>query len=43
MSLIHTAELSGANLFNYLSELQRHAGEFVQSPAQWMQFRYHNW
>ena len=40
MSLIHTAELCGANPFNYLSELQRHAGEVAQSPAQWMPWNY---
>jgi transposase len=27
MSLIHTCELNGANPFDYLTELQRHAGE----------------
>jgi hypothetical protein len=27
MSLIHTCELNGANPFDYLTELQRHAAE----------------
>jgi transposase len=40
MSLIHTAELCGANPFDYLSELQRHAGELAQSPAHWMPWNY---
>ena len=29
MSLIHTCELCGANSFDYLTELQRHAGELA--------------
>ena len=32
MSLIHTCELNGANPFDYLNELQRHAGELKQDP-----------
>jgi hypothetical protein len=27
MSLIHTCELNGVNPFDYLTELQRHAGD----------------
>ena len=32
MSLIHTCELNGANPFDYLTELQRHAEELKQKP-----------
>ena len=41
MSLIHTCELCGANPFDYLTELQRHAGELARSPAEWMPWNYH--
>ncbi len=34
MSLIHTCELCGANPFDYLTQLQRHAGELAQNPSQ---------
>ena len=34
MSLIHTCELSGANPFDYLTELQRHADELAAQPAE---------
>jgi transposase len=40
MSLIHTCELNGANPFDYLTELQRHAGELQQNPATWMPWNY---
>ncbi len=40
MSLIHTAELSGANTFDYLCELQRHAGQVRENPRQWMPWNY---
>ena len=33
MSLIHTCELNGANPFDYLTELQRHAEELKQKAA----------
>jgi DNA invertase Pin-like site-specific DNA recombinase len=33
MSLIHTCELNGVNAFDYLTELQRHAGEVKRDPA----------
>jgi transposase len=36
MSLIHTCELSGANPFDYLTQLQLHADELAQNPSQWM-------
>jgi hypothetical protein len=40
MSLIHTAELCGANPFDYLTQLQRHAEELAAAPAQWMPWNY---
>jgi transposase len=40
MSLIHTCELNGANPFDYLTELQRHAAELAQDPAAWMPWNY---
>jgi hypothetical protein len=40
MSLIHTCELAGANAFDYLTELQRHAAELKKRPADWMPWNY---
>lgn len=40
MSLISTAELSGANPFDYLVQLQRHADDVANSPEQWMPWNY---
>ena len=40
MSLIHTAELCGANPFDYLVALQRHADAVADSPARWMPWNY---
>jgi len=40
MSLIHTCELNDANPFDYLTELQRHAGELKQDPSEWMPWNY---
>jgi hypothetical protein len=40
MSLIHTCELTGANPFDYLTELQRHAGELPRNPSEWMPWNY---
>jgi len=40
MSLIHTAELCGANPFDYLTHLQRHADELKENPSQWMPWNY---
>jgi transposase len=40
MSLIHTCELNGANPFDYLTELQRHAEEMKKSPSEWMPWNY---
>jgi transposase len=36
MSLIHTCELNGANAFDYLTELQKHADEVAENPSAWM-------
>ena len=40
MSLIHTCELCRANPFDYLTELERHAGELSLSPRNWMPWNY---
>jgi transposase len=40
MSLIHTCELNGVNPFDYLTELQRHAGELKREPSEWMPWNY---
>ena len=40
MSLIHTCELCGANPFDYLTQLQRHAGELAETPSLWMPWDY---
>jgi hypothetical protein len=40
MSLIHTCQLCGANSFDYLTELQRHAQELAAEPAKWMPWNY---
>jgi hypothetical protein len=40
MSLIHTCQLCGANSFDYLIELQRHARELAAQPAEWMPWNY---
>jgi len=40
MSLIHTAELQQANLFDYLTELQKHAGKVRIHPSRWMPWNY---
>ena len=40
MSLIHTCELNGANPFDYLTELQRHAEELKSNPSGWMPWNY---
>jgi transposase len=40
MSLIHTCQLCGANSFDYLVELQRHAQELAARPAEWMPWNY---
>jgi len=40
MSLIHSCELCGANPFDYLTQLPRHAGELARNPSQWMPWNY---
>jgi transposase len=40
MSLIHTCELNGANPFDYLTELDRHAAELSSRPQDWMPWNY---
>jgi hypothetical protein len=40
MTLIHTCQLCGANSFDYLTKLQRHAPELVAKPAEWMPWNY---
>jgi hypothetical protein len=40
MSLIHTCELNGANPFDYLTELLRHAAQLNQRPSEWMPWHY---
>jgi transposase len=40
MSLIHAAELCGANSFDYLTELQRHAPEPAANPGGVMPWNY---
>jgi len=40
MSLIHTCELNGANPFDYLTELQRHAEQLKEKPSEWMPWNY---
>jgi hypothetical protein len=40
MSLIYTAELNGANPFDYLTALQKHEDELRRSPQDWMPWNY---
>ena len=40
VSLIYTCELCGANPFDYLTELPRHAAEVAVKPACWMPWNY---
>ena len=40
MSLIHTCEFCGANPFEYLTELDRHAAELSSRPQDWMPWNY---
>ncbi len=40
MSLIYTCQLNGANPFDYLTELQRHAEALATSPELWMPWNY---
>jgi len=40
MSLIATCELCGANPFDYLTELDRHADRAASNPGEWMPWNY---
>lgn len=40
MSLIYTCEFCGANPFDYLTELERHAEELSAIPQNWMPWNY---
>jgi transposase len=40
MSLIYTAELAGANAFDYLNGLQLHPDQVALSPSDWMPWNY---
>ena len=40
MSLIHTCELCGANPFDYLAELERHADQLGTGPQNWLPWNY---
>jgi transposase len=40
MSLIYTCELNQANPFDYLNQLQWHAGQVAANPQQWMPWDY---
>lgn len=40
MSLIHSCELCAANVFDYLTELQRHVMELKSKPSDWMPWSY---
>jgi hypothetical protein len=40
MSLIYTCELCGANPFDYLTELERHADQLASNPGRWMPWNY---
>jgi hypothetical protein len=40
MSLIHTAELCGANVFEYLVAIMRHVEAVANDPGQWMPWNY---
>jgi transposase len=40
MSLIYTCVLNGGNPFDYLTALERHAGEAAANPQDWMPWNY---
>ena len=40
MSLIYTCQFCGADPFNYLTELQRHAQDLAARPEDWMPWNY---
>ncbi|OQA02270.1 MAG: hypothetical protein BWY71_00071 [Planctomycetes bacterium ADurb.Bin412] len=40
MSLIHTCELNEINPFDYLTQVQKHAGEVSPHPDCWLPWNY---
>ena len=40
MTLIHSAELAGANPFDYLTALLRHADQVKSEPSRWLPWSY---
>ena len=40
MSIIHTCEMNGADPFDYLTQIQRHAKEVREHPKLWMPWNY---
>jgi transposase len=40
MSIIHTCELNGANAFEYMTILQKHAPDARKSPSAWLPWNY---
>jgi hypothetical protein len=40
MSLIHTAELQGVNVFEYLLAIMRHPDAVAKNPGQWLPWNY---
>jgi len=40
VSVIYSCELRGANPFDYLTELQRHATQVAAHPACWVPWNY---
>jgi hypothetical protein len=40
MSLIYTCQLSNADPFDYLTEIQKHGKEVAQQPQDWMPWNY---
>jgi hypothetical protein len=40
MSLIHTGELNGINVFEYLVAVLRHCEQSAACPADWMPWTY---
>jgi len=40
MSIIQTCRLCGANPYDYVTELQRHADKVYASPSEWMPWNY---
>jgi hypothetical protein len=40
MSIIHTAQLNGVNVLDYITELLRHATHVADDPANWLPWNY---